>query len=77
MGHTQRLSPREPEVRTWAAKGETYSETAMILGISYASIHTHITNLKLKMNAANIAHAVARGYEIGILEGDPPDLAAA
>jgi hypothetical protein len=37
-------------------------------GISYASIHTRITNLRLKMNAASIAHAVARGYEIGILE---------
>jgi DNA-binding CsgD family transcriptional regulator len=62
------LSPRELEVLTWAAKGKTYSETAIILAVSFATIHTHITNLKLKMNAANIAHAVARGYEIGILE---------
>jgi DNA-binding CsgD family transcriptional regulator len=62
------LSPRELEILTWAAKGKTYSETALILDVSFATIHTNITNLKLKMNAANIAHAVARGYEIGILE---------
>jgi DNA-binding CsgD family transcriptional regulator len=53
------LSPRELEILTWAAKGKTYSETALILDVSFATIHTHITNLKLKMNAANIAHAVA------------------
>jgi DNA-binding CsgD family transcriptional regulator len=62
------LSPRQLEVLTWAAKGKTYWETAAILGISYASVHTHIDTLKSKMNAVNVAHAVARGYELGILE---------
>ena len=56
------------EVLTWAAKGKTYWETAAILGISYASVHSHINSLKSKMNAVNVAHAVARGYELGILE---------
>jgi DNA-binding CsgD family transcriptional regulator len=68
MESEKRLSPRELETLTWAAKGKTYSETAKILDVSFATIHTYITNLKLKMNAANIAHAVARGYELGILE---------
>jgi DNA-binding CsgD family transcriptional regulator len=62
------LSPRELEILTWAAKGKTYWETAQILGVSYSAIHTHINNLKLKLNAINVTHAVARGYEIGILE---------
>jgi DNA-binding CsgD family transcriptional regulator len=62
------LSPRQLEVLTWAAKGKTYWETATILGISYASVHTHIDMLKSKMNAVNVTHAVARGYELGILE---------
>jgi LuxR family transcriptional regulator of spore coat protein len=51
-----------------AAKGKTYWETARILGIGYASVHTHMDSLKLKLNAANATHAVARGYELGILE---------
>jgi DNA-binding CsgD family transcriptional regulator len=68
METEKRLSPRELDTLTWAAKGKTYSETAKILGVSFASVHTYITNLKLKMNAANIAHAVARGYQLGILE---------
>jgi DNA-binding CsgD family transcriptional regulator len=62
------LSRRELETLTWAAKGKTYSETAQILDVSFATIHNHINSLKLKMNAVNITHAVARGYEMGILE---------
>jgi DNA-binding CsgD family transcriptional regulator len=62
------LSPRELEILKLAAKGKTYLEAAQILDVSFATIHTHITNLKLKMNAANIAHAVARGYGIAILD---------
>jgi DNA-binding CsgD family transcriptional regulator len=68
MESVQRLSPRELETLTWAAKGKTYWETAQILGIKYSSIHSHINSLKLKMNAVNVAHAVALGYEIGVLE---------
>jgi DNA-binding CsgD family transcriptional regulator len=62
------LSPRELETLTWAAKGKTYSETAQILGVSYASVHSYMNSLKLKMDVVNIAHAVALGYELGILE---------
>jgi LuxR family transcriptional regulator, quorum-sensing system regulator BjaR1 len=62
------LSPRQFEVLTWAAKGKTYWETAHILGISYASVHSHINSLKSKMSAVNVTHAVARGYELGLIE---------
>jgi DNA-binding CsgD family transcriptional regulator len=62
------LSPRQLEVLTLAAKGKTYWETAAILGIKYSSVRTHINSLKSKLNAVNATHAVARGYELGILE---------
>jgi DNA-binding CsgD family transcriptional regulator len=62
------LSLRELEVLTWAARGKTYWETAQILGVSYAAIHNHINSLKLKLNAVNVTHAVARGYELGLIE---------
>jgi Bacterial regulatory proteins, luxR family len=51
-----------------AAKGKTYWETAQILGISYASVHSHVNSLRLKLNAVNTPHAVARGYELGLIE---------
>jgi DNA-binding CsgD family transcriptional regulator len=66
---TRTLSAREFEALTWAAKGKTYWETAAIIGVSYASVHGYVDSLKLKMGAANITHAVARGYELGILQG--------
>jgi LuxR family transcriptional regulator of spore coat protein len=62
------LSPRELEILTWAAKGKTYWEIARILGIAYASVHSHINSLRLKLNAVNTTHAVARGYELGLIE---------
>jgi LuxR family transcriptional regulator of spore coat protein len=62
------LSPRELEILTWAAKGKTYWEIARILGIAYASVHTHIDRIRLKLNAVNTTHAVARGYELGLIE---------
>jgi LuxR family transcriptional regulator, quorum-sensing system regulator BjaR1 len=62
------LSPRELDALTWAAKGKTYWETAAILGIAYASVRSHVNSLKLKLNAVNMTHAVARGYELGLIE---------
>jgi DNA-binding CsgD family transcriptional regulator len=64
----QTLTPRQVEILVWAARGKTYWETGAILGIKYSSIHGHINTIKLKLSAVNITHAVARGYELGILE---------
>ena len=64
----EHLSPRELEILTWSAKGKTYWEIARILGIAYSSVHSHINTYRAKLNAVNIAHAVARGYELGLIE---------
>lgn len=61
------LSPRELEILFWSAKGKTYWEIARILGISYASVQSRINTLKLKLNSVNTTHAVARGYELGLI----------
>jgi DNA-binding CsgD family transcriptional regulator len=68
------LSPRELEVLLWAAKGKTYTETGMILGVSHGSIHTYMKSMQLKLNATNITHAVALGYELGIIEHNTVEL---
>jgi len=62
------LSPRELEILTWAAKAKTYWEIARILEIAYASVRSHINSLRLKLNAVNTTHAVARGYELGLID---------
>jgi DNA-binding CsgD family transcriptional regulator len=61
------LSQRELEILTWSAKGKTYWEISQILGIGFASVHSHTNTLRMKLNAVNIAHAVARGYELGLI----------
>lgn len=53
-----RLSEREREVLRWTAVGKTAWETSCILGISEHTVHTHLRNLRQKLEAANIVHAV-------------------
>ncbi len=61
------LTPREIEVLFWIAQGKTCSEIAAILGVRYDTARSHTDRVKTKLDAANIAHAVALGYELGIL----------
>jgi LuxR family quorum-sensing system transcriptional regulator SinR len=61
------LTRRETEVLLWAARGKTYAETATILSVAYSTIHSQMNSIKLKLDAVNVTHAVARGYEIGVL----------
>jgi LuxR family transcriptional regulator, quorum-sensing system regulator SinR len=62
------LSPRELEILTWSAKGKTYWEIARILGIAYGSVHSRLNTFRMKLNTVNVAHAVARGYDLGLIE---------
>jgi DNA-binding CsgD family transcriptional regulator len=61
------LSTRELEVLYWAACGKTSEETAVILGITKRSVRFHCANILTKMNAMNIAHAVAKGIYYNLL----------
>jgi DNA-binding CsgD family transcriptional regulator len=62
-----RLSPRELEVLQWTAKGKTYTEISMIIGVSFGSVKTYLDSVRHKINAVNVAHAVAIGYEKRLL----------
>jgi len=64
------LSTRELEVLYWAACGKTSEETAVILGITKRGVRFHCANILTKMNAMNIAHAVAKGIYYNLL--NPP-----
>lgn len=62
-----RLTAREFEVLSWLACGKSGGEISTILGISVPTVRIHIRNIFRKLEAANIAHAVARAFSIGIL----------
>ena len=59
-----RLSPRERECLLWAARGKTYIETSMIVGLAYGTVKTNLDQARYKLNCATsqrkqIALAVA------------------
>jgi DNA-binding CsgD family transcriptional regulator len=62
-----RLTRRETEVLTWLAMGKSASETGVILEISVCTVRLHVQNIKRKLVASNIAHAVAQAHRAGIL----------
>lgn len=45
-----KLSCREKEVLCWVASGKTYSEAAIILGITERTIKFHVANIKQKLD---------------------------
>jgi LuxR family transcriptional regulator, quorum-sensing system regulator BjaR1 len=64
----KRLTPREREVLTWAAAGKSAWETSTLLGISEATVITHLDHIRCKLNAANTTHAVVVALQIGELQ---------
>jgi LuxR family quorum sensing-dependent transcriptional regulator len=63
-----KLTPREREVLTWAAAGKSAWETSALLGISEATVITHLDHIRRKLNAANTTHAVVVALQIGELQ---------
>jgi LuxR family transcriptional activator of conjugal transfer of Ti plasmids len=59
------LTPRERECLLWAARGKTYAEIAMITGLAFGTVKTHLDGARFKLNCASLpaatAMAVARG----------------
>jgi LuxR family quorum sensing-dependent transcriptional regulator len=54
-----KLRDREIDVLSWAAKGKTADETAVILGLGRETVTTHMTRACRRLGAANKTHAVA------------------
>ena len=59
------LSPREREIATHYAKGETYAEIAMALTLSPATVRNHIANCYRKLAVNNKAELVVRVSQVG------------
>ena len=64
----QNLTPRERAVLELLASGETTASAATSLGISEATIRTHVENMRAKLGANTRAAIVANGFRLGYLD---------
>jgi DNA-binding NarL/FixJ family response regulator len=56
----QSLSPREAQVLDLLAKGYLYKEIADTMGVTYATVHTHIRHVYEKLHVRSRTEAVAK-----------------
>lgn len=64
---TSPLSPRETQVLQCAARGMCIKQTAETLGIDHFTVRDHRKSLFKRIQARNIAHAVAIGMSQGVI----------
>ncbi len=69
------LSPREHEVLALLAKGKNQKQIATALVISPKTVAAHIQHLLAKLGVHSRAQAVARGFQLGLVEAES-DVAA-
>jgi PAS domain S-box-containing protein len=60
-----RLTQREREILTLIARGERGTSIAFTLGLSPATVETHVRRCLSKLGAKNRAHAIALGLQRG------------
>lgn len=61
------LSGREEQCLICAARGKTYQEIATALGMSSASVKTHLNSARRKLNCVNVTHAVGVAMATGVI----------
>ncbi|MDP6095580.1 MAG: LuxR C-terminal-related transcriptional regulator [Gammaproteobacteria bacterium] len=64
----QILSPREQDILTLLAEGQTTSSVAAHLGLSQSTVRTHVERMRSKLNVATRAAIVAEGFRLGYLD---------
>jgi DNA-binding NarL/FixJ family response regulator len=65
------LSARELEVLRLMRLGNSNLEIGRKLGIAERTVKSHVTAMLAKLNAPDRAGAVARGFDLGLLQIDP------
>lgn len=68
-----RLSKRESEILQLISQGHSVKQTAIELGIAPKTVENLQGRLFRKLEARNRAHAVARAYELGLIEEPAPE----
>ena len=74
QGATQKLanelSQRERECLLWAARGKTYMEIGLILGLRFGSVKTYLDRVRYKLSSATLAQATATAVVRGLITAD-------
>lgn len=65
--HGQPLTPREVDVLQLLAEGLDGTEIAEALGISCATVRTHVENMRARLDCRTRAGLVAMGYRLRYL----------
>lgn len=63
------LTPRERELLQWSAQGKSTEDISCILGVTTNTVESHQRNIRNKLDAINVAHAIVkalRRHEIQI-----------
>lgn len=63
-----RLSERQSEVLRWSAEGKTEWEIGEILGVSEHAAHEALRQIRMKLEASNRVHAVAKAIRLGLID---------
>lgn len=67
-GHRPHLSPRLQDCLQFVAAGHTNQSAAEVLGVRPDTIRTHLKRLYQVLGANGRGHAVAIGYDHGLLQ---------
>jgi DNA-binding NarL/FixJ family response regulator len=73
----QNLSPREAQVLDLLAKGFLYKEIAESMGLTYATVHTHVRHIYEKLHVRSRTEAVAKHLGQARMVPNTPDSVAA
>lgn len=62
--YEKKLTSREIETLQWASVGKTYSEIAIIMGITESTVKFHIGNVIAKLEVVNAKHAIKKASDL-------------
>lgn len=65
--HNFALTPKERDVLSWAAKGKSYADIAIILSMSDHTVDFHIRNIFKKMGVNHMILAVVKAMTYGLI----------
>jgi len=61
------LSQREAECLAWTSRGRTMDQIGKILGVKTRTVAFHLDSARAKLDAENVAHAVALALRRGLI----------